>query len=97
MTFDLPSLPNLLDRPDLIDYNSLRPAQHITNLNNAFDIAEKELGLPRLLDAEGVCVYVYVYYVCVWCVVVCVCMHEYCLCPVSIYYVLCIIMCTMCV
>ena len=40
-------------RPDLIDYNALRPSQHIHNLNNAFDVAEKELGLPRLLDAEG--------------------------------------------
>lgn len=40
-------------RPDLVDYSTLRPSQHIHNLNNAFDIAEKELGLPRLLDAEG--------------------------------------------
>lgn len=40
-------------RPDLIDYNSLRPGQHVTNLNHAFDVAEKVLGLPRLLDAEG--------------------------------------------
>lgn len=40
-------------RPDLVDYSTLRPTQHIHNLNNAFDIAEKELGLPRLLDAEG--------------------------------------------
>ena len=84
MTFDLPSPPNLLDRPDLIDYNSLRPAQHITNLNNAFDIAEKELGLPRLLDAEGVCV--------------CMCMCTMCVCGVllcvyacmSTVYVLCL-------
>ena len=41
-------------RPDLIDYSALRPSQHIHNLNNAFDVAEKELGLPRLLDAEGI-------------------------------------------
>ena len=40
-------------RPDLIDYNSLRPGQHVANLNHAFDVAEKVLGLPRLLDAEG--------------------------------------------
>jgi spectrin beta len=40
-------------RPDLIDYSALRPSQHLHNLNNAFDVAEKELGLSPLLDAEG--------------------------------------------
>ena len=40
-------------RPDLVDYSSLRPGQHMANLNNAFDVAEKQLGLSRLLDAEG--------------------------------------------
>ena len=25
----------------------------MSNLNNAFDVAYKDLGLPRLLDAEG--------------------------------------------
>ena len=37
-----------------MDYDSLRPGANIANLNNAFDVAEKQLGLPRLLDAEGV-------------------------------------------
>ncbi|XP_075227745.1 spectrin beta chain, non-erythrocytic 5 kst isoform X2 [Lycorma delicatula] len=41
-------------RPDLINFNSLNPTKHIDNLNNAFDIANNELGIPRLLDAEDV-------------------------------------------
>ena len=41
-------------RPDLIDFDSLHADQHIPNLNNAFDVAERELGLARLLDAEDV-------------------------------------------
>lgn len=41
-------------RPDLIQFDSLHADQHVTNLNNAFDVAERELGLARLLDAEDV-------------------------------------------
>lgn len=41
-------------RPDLINFNSLRPDDHMANLRNAFDIAEKHLGIPRLLDPEDV-------------------------------------------
>ncbi|XP_039289552.1 LOW QUALITY PROTEIN: spectrin alpha chain, non-erythrocytic 1-like [Nilaparvata lugens] len=41
-------------RPDLINFNALVPTKHIDNLNNAFDIANSELGIPRLLDAEDV-------------------------------------------
>ncbi|GFR08930.1 spectrin beta chain, non-erythrocytic 1 [Trichonephila clavata] len=41
-------------RPDLINYPALHNNSHIQNLNNAFDIAQKELGIPRLLDAEDV-------------------------------------------
>ena len=44
-------------RPDLIDYDTLVPTRHIDNLNNAFDVAEKDLGIPRLLDAEGIYLY----------------------------------------
>jgi len=40
-------------RPDLIDFKALQPSHHIENLNNAFDVANNELGISRLLDAEG--------------------------------------------
>lgn len=49
-------------RPDLINFPSLHNNSHIQNLNNAFDIAQKELGIPRLLDAEGkYFLYIYIY------------------------------------
>jgi hypothetical protein len=41
-------------RPELIDYNSLNPNDHIANLNNAFDVAEKKLEIASLLDAEDI-------------------------------------------
>ncbi|KAK7507019.1 hypothetical protein BaRGS_00001870, partial [Batillaria attramentaria] len=41
-------------RPDLIDYDRLDPANHMGNLNNAFDVAASELGIPKILDAEDV-------------------------------------------
>lgn len=41
-------------RPDLIDYSRLDPNNHIANLQNAFDVAEQELGIAPLLDAEDV-------------------------------------------
>ncbi|XP_056401829.1 spectrin beta chain, non-erythrocytic 5 isoform X2 [Hyla sarda] len=41
-------------RPDLIDYHSLKAAQPLYNLNNAFDVAENRLGISKLLDAEDV-------------------------------------------
>ncbi|WKY08955.1 hypothetical protein Q1695_001825 [Nippostrongylus brasiliensis] len=41
-------------RPELINFNALNPNDHIGNLNNAFDIAEKKLEIARLLDAEDV-------------------------------------------
>uniref|UniRef100_A0A8C4TAI1 Spectrin, beta, non-erythrocytic 5 n=1 Tax=Erpetoichthys calabaricus TaxID=27687 RepID=A0A8C4TAI1_ERPCA len=43
-------------RPDLLDYERLTPKQPLQNLNNAFNIAETELGISRLLDAEDVAV-----------------------------------------
>ncbi|XP_065894234.1 spectrin beta chain, non-erythrocytic 1-like isoform X3 [Dysidea avara] len=43
-------------RPDLINYDELKATQPLANLNNAFDVAEKELGIARLLDAEDVSV-----------------------------------------
>ena len=45
----------LIFRPDLIDYNNLNPHDHIGNLNNAFETAQKHLGIVSLLDAEGMC------------------------------------------
>ncbi|XP_017494202.1 PREDICTED: alpha-actinin, sarcomeric-like, partial [Rhagoletis zephyria] len=39
-------------RPDLIDYSKLSKDNPLHNLNLAFDIAEKHLGIPRMLDAE---------------------------------------------
>ncbi|VDO69394.1 unnamed protein product [Heligmosomoides polygyrus] len=41
-------------RPELVNFNALNPNDHIGNLNNAFDIAEKKLEIARLLDAEDV-------------------------------------------
>lgn len=40
-------------RPDLIDYENLQKSNALFNLRNAFDIAEKELGLMKFLDPEG--------------------------------------------
>lgn len=47
----------LLDihRPDLIDYDSLDKTDHRGNMQLAFDIASKEIGIPDLLDVEDVC------------------------------------------
>jgi actinin alpha len=41
-------------RPDLIDYDSLKKGNDIYNLNLAFDVAEKELDIPKMLDAEDI-------------------------------------------
>ncbi|XP_029963881.1 alpha-actinin-4-like isoform X5 [Salarias fasciatus] len=41
-------------RPDLIDYDSLRKEDAVTNLNNAFEVAEKHLDIPKMLDAEDI-------------------------------------------
>ncbi|EUB59226.1 Alpha-actinin-2 [Echinococcus granulosus] len=39
-------------RPDLIDYAKLSKENPIQNLNYAFDVAEKYLDIPKMLDAE---------------------------------------------
>ncbi|KAL9618569.1 MAG: hypothetical protein Q9160_006753 [Pyrenula sp. 1 TL-2023] len=46
----------LLDihRPDLIDYDSLDKSNHRGNMQLAFDIAMREIGIPSLLDVEDV-------------------------------------------
>jgi len=37
-------------RPDLIDFDSLDPLAYKKNLQLAFDVAEKDLDIPQLLD-----------------------------------------------
>lgn len=44
-----------IHRPDLIDYDSLDKSDHRGNMQLAFDIATKEIGIPDLLDVEDVC------------------------------------------
>lgn len=46
-------------RPDLIDYQALNKTNKLENLENSFDIAEKSLGIPRLIDAEDIAMVVY--------------------------------------
>lgn len=41
-------------RPDLIQYDRLSRSNAMHNLDNAFNVAEKELGLCKLLDVEDV-------------------------------------------
>ncbi|XP_036786078.2 alpha-actinin-3 [Manis pentadactyla] len=40
--------------PDLIDYAKLRKDDRIGNLNTAFEVAEKYLDIPKMLDAEDI-------------------------------------------
>ncbi|KAF9762773.1 Alpha-actinin-like protein 1 [Nosema granulosis] len=41
-------------RPDLLDYSSLKECERYKNLEQAFNVADKKLGIPRLLDVEDV-------------------------------------------
>ena len=41
-------------RPDLINFTRLNKDAHLDNLRNAFDVAEKHLGIPQLLDPEDI-------------------------------------------
>lgn len=41
-------------RPDLINFEKLSKSNPMSNLNNAFNVAEDKLGLTKLLDAEGI-------------------------------------------
>jgi len=41
-------------RPDLINFNNLDRNDPLGNLRNAFDIAEKHLGIAKLLDADDI-------------------------------------------
>lgn len=40
-------------RPDLVDMTKVRHQTARVNLEQAFTIAERELGIPRLIDPEG--------------------------------------------
>jgi len=39
-------------RPELIDYDKLRKDDPLTNLQTAFEVAEKHLDIPQMLDAQ---------------------------------------------
>ncbi|CAK9301512.1 unnamed protein product [Gordionus sp. m RMFG-2023] len=41
-------------RPELIDYGKLSKEDPWTNLNTAFDVAEKHLDIPKMLDPEDI-------------------------------------------
>lgn len=41
-------------RPDLFDYSTLQNGRNIENLNHAFEVAERHLGIQKLLDAEDI-------------------------------------------
>lgn len=41
-------------RPDLVDLRKVRTQSNSENLQMAFDIAEKEFGVTKLLDPEGI-------------------------------------------
>ena len=56
------SIALLFARPDLVEFEALKPGEHISNLNNAFDLAQSHLGIARLLDAEGAAIKIYSYF-----------------------------------
>lgn len=41
------------NRPNLIDMNKVYRQTNLENLEQAFSIAERDLGVTRLLDPEG--------------------------------------------
>ena len=41
-------------RPDLINFTKLNEDAHLDNLRNAFDVADKHLGIPQLFDPEDI-------------------------------------------
>lgn len=49
-------------RPDLFLYEDVLNMDNETRLNHAFDIAEKELEIDRLLDPEGIFILFHILY-----------------------------------
>ena len=43
----------IFSRPDLVDLSAVQSRDDVTNLQEAFDLAEKHLNVPKLLDPEG--------------------------------------------
>lgn len=48
-----PNSSALVPRPDLIDFDKLKDSNARHNLEHAFDVAERQLGIIPLLDPEG--------------------------------------------
>ncbi len=48
-------------RPDLIDIQRVTRMDVRERLENAFIVAEQHLGVPRLIDAEGLSLYLSLY------------------------------------
>lgn len=44
---------SFVPRPDLIDFDKLKDSNARHNLEHAFDVAERQLGIIPLLDPEG--------------------------------------------
>lgn len=53
----LPACPTcpFAPRPMLIDMNKVYRQTNLENLDQAFSVAERDLGVTRLLDPEGMC------------------------------------------
>jgi len=49
-------------RPDLIDFDSLKKENKKDNLTLAFDVAEKKLDIPPLLDVNGIFILILKYF-----------------------------------
>lgn len=47
--------PPAAHRPTLIDMNKVFRQTNLENLDQAFSVAERDLGVTRLLDPEGAC------------------------------------------
>ena len=52
-TFDTESAVSVFLSPRLIDMGKVYHQSNLENLEQAFDVAERDLGVTRLLDPEG--------------------------------------------